>query len=54
MAENVLFHGDVLKAAPADPRVGAIKQYNASRSRDDRVVSCILPLGDGLSVARKC
>ena len=56
MIDNVLWGGDV-----ADPTIGdadnkdtaAIRRLNAKVVRDDRVSMSLVPIGDGLTLARK-
>ena len=49
--DNVLWHGQVLD--PVEPDDFAIVAFNDLVSNDDRMESVILPLGDGLTLARK-
>ena len=52
VADNVLWSGKVLSENP-DKDTEAIKQYNAKVHADIRVENMILPLRDGLMIARK-
>lgn len=54
LVDNVLWYGRV--ADPAmddDQRTQAIKQLNQQIYRDDRVQISLIPIGDGLTIARK-
>ena len=54
LADNVLFHGDVLLPEAEMPPIGrAIHQFNQHIAADPRVECVILPLRDGLSLIRK-
>jgi len=51
--DNVLWHGKVVEAALEDPDTRAIQALNAKLKDDARVTISLLPLGDGLTLARK-
>ncbi len=51
--DNVLWDGKVIEVASEDPDTRAIQALNAKLSGDDRVTISLLPLGDGLTLARK-
>lgn len=51
--DNMLRRGDVLKPDAADPDVAAIRALNEKLHKDSRVVSVLLPLADGLTLAVK-
>jgi caffeoyl-CoA O-methyltransferase len=51
VVDNVLFHGSVL--APANPDQAAVVEFNDFVLTDSRVDAVMLPLADGLTVARK-
>ena len=53
LADNVLWDGKVSKAGKPDPDVAALRAYNELLSNDPRVEVVVLPVRDGLSVARK-
>ena len=53
LADNILWDGRVSKDGKADPDVAALRAYNELVFRDERVSSVVLPLRDGLSVARR-
>jgi predicted O-methyltransferase YrrM len=52
-ADNVLWHGEVADASVRDADVEAIRAFNRKLRSDDRIVSSIVPLGDGLMLAYK-
>jgi caffeoyl-CoA O-methyltransferase len=51
--DNVLWDGKVVEVAPTDPDTQAIQALNAKLKHDSRVTISLLPLGDGLTLARK-
>ena len=51
--DNVLWSGKVVEAGPGDPDTQAIRALNAKLKHDSRVTISLLPLGDGLTLARK-
>ena len=51
LVDNTLLHGRIFAAAP-DPDAQAIKDFNEQVLRDDRVELVMLPVGDGLTMAR--
>ena len=53
IADNILWSGKVLTDDPKDKDLNAIKAYNIKVRNDARVTCVILPIRDGLSVARK-
>jgi predicted O-methyltransferase YrrM len=52
-ADNVLWHGDVADASVRDADVEAIRAFNRKLHGDPHIELSIVPLGDGLLVARK-
>jgi caffeoyl-CoA O-methyltransferase len=50
--DNTLLHGRIFHADP-DPDALAIREFNEHALADDRVVLAMLPVGDGLALARK-
>jgi len=52
VADNVLRGGRVLDASDAAPSTVAIRAFNAHIGRDQRLETMLLPLGDGLTIAR--
>ncbi len=51
--DNVLWDGKVVEEAAHDPDTRAIQALNAKLKDDSRVTLSLLPLGDGLTLARK-
>jgi predicted O-methyltransferase YrrM len=54
LVDNVLWYGRVIDPAmDDDKRTQAIKQINQQIYHDDRVQISLIPIGDGLTIARK-
>lgn len=53
LADNILWDGRVSTSGQADPDVTALREYNQLVAEDNRLSTVVLPLRDGLSVARK-
>lgn len=53
MIDNVLWGGSVADPAKNSPETEAIRALNEAVYRDERVEISLLPLGDGLTLARK-
>ena len=53
LADNTLFSGYVADPASTDDTVVAVRAFNDHAAADDRVELVVLPLGDGLTMARK-
>jgi caffeoyl-CoA O-methyltransferase len=53
LVDNVLRHGHVLNPDPDDAGTLAIVEFNRRVLADDRVESMILPIADGLTLARR-
>lgn len=53
MADNVLFHGQVLSDSPSSKHARAIHAFNQHVANDPRVEQVLLPLRDGLLLIRK-
>ncbi|MFY7068507.1 O-methyltransferase [Nocardiopsis changdeensis] len=53
LADNTLSHGRVVDGADTTARVQGIRDFNARLVADDRVTQVLLPIGDGLTLARK-
>lgn len=53
VVDNVLWDGKVADAAVRDPDTTAIRALNESLLRDERIDLSLLPVGDGLTLARK-
>ncbi len=51
--DNVLWSGDVVRADKKDDDTQAIRRFNDLVAADSRVESVIVPLADGLTLARK-
>src|SRR6516164_10683604 len=51
LVDNTLLHGRIFEASP-DPDALAIKEFNEHVLTDDRVELVMLPIGDGLTMAR--
>ena len=52
LVDNTLLHGRIFRADP-DPDAVAMREFNEHVLTDDRVVLAMLPVGDGLTVARR-
>jgi caffeoyl-CoA O-methyltransferase len=53
MVDNVLWSGAVIDAAATDDNTTAIRAFNDWLVADERVETVMLPLGDGLTLARR-
>ena len=53
LLDNVLWGGAVADPADQDKQTVALRRLNAQLHRDERISLALLPLGDGLTVARK-
>ncbi|MFL1443174.1 O-methyltransferase, partial [Nocardiopsis protaetiae] len=53
LADNTLSHGRVIDQANTAEHVQGIRDFNAHLVADDRVTQVLLPIGDGLTLARK-
>lgn len=51
--DNVLWGGGVADPADRSPDTRALRAFNAFLKRDERVTLSMLPVGDGLTLARK-
>jgi predicted O-methyltransferase YrrM len=51
--DNTLWHGSVADALDQEPDTVAIRQFNEYVRDEPRVWSCLLPVGDGLTLAVK-
>jgi predicted O-methyltransferase YrrM len=52
-ADNVLWSGKVADKGDLDENTVAIRQFNEHLHRDERIDLCMVPIGDGLTLARK-
>jgi caffeoyl-CoA O-methyltransferase len=53
LIDNTLSHGRVVDLDIADADVAGIRAFNERAVADDRVVLVLLPIGDGLTMARR-
>jgi predicted O-methyltransferase YrrM len=53
VVDNVLWSGKVLDGSVTDADTAALRALNDKIGNDERVDACMLPLGDGLTLARK-
>ena len=53
MIDNVLWGGSVADAGKTDASTVAIRELNATLHKDERVDLSMVPIGDGLTLARK-
>lgn len=53
LADNTLSHGRVVDPEQSSPNVQGIRDFNDRLTADDRVAQVLLPIGDGLTLARK-
>ena len=53
LADNVLWDGKVGSHDKPDADVAALRVYNRLVAEDERVATVVLPLRDGLSIARR-
>ena len=51
--DNVLWGGRVLDNSDNEPATRAIREFNSKLYEDDRVEISMIPIGDGLTLARK-
>jgi caffeoyl-CoA O-methyltransferase len=53
MVDNTFSHGRVIDAGNDNPAVIAVRDFNDHAAADDRVDLVMVPIGDGLTLARK-
>jgi caffeoyl-CoA O-methyltransferase len=53
MVDNTFSHGRVIDAGNDNPLVIAVRDFNDHVAADDRVDLVMVPIGDGLTLARK-
>lgn len=51
--DNVLWSGKVADPSTDDPSTAALRALNRKIGQDPRVAACMIPVGDGLTLARK-
>ena len=51
--DNTLWSGRVADPAAREPETAAIRAFNAALAADDRALLSLVPIGDGLTLARK-
>ena len=51
--DNTLWSGQVLDQSDESPNTVAMRKFNASVARDDRVEVVIIPIGDGMTLIQK-
>lgn len=53
IADNTLWGGQITDAGSADVATKALRSYNARAASDDRVVTVLLAVADGLTISQK-
>lgn len=53
LVDNVLWGGAVIDSSDREPSTEAIRAFNSALHHDERVELAMLPIGDGLTIARK-
>ncbi len=53
LLDNVLWRGEVVHEDAADENRSALRAVNAHVAADDRIEAVMLPIADGLTIARK-
>lgn len=53
LIDNVLWHGDIVDASRQDKDTVTLRELNAALHADDRIDLALIPIGDGVTVARK-
>jgi|SRR5690606_5853268 len=51
--DNVLWSGRVLDSSVQDSATAALREFNSKLQQDQRIAISLLPIGDGLTLARK-
>jgi predicted O-methyltransferase YrrM len=51
--DNMLWGGNVLDTDPSDEDTKALKALNAKLAGDERITLCLLPVADGVTLARR-
>lgn len=52
LVDNTLFNGEVVDELPGE-KAAAIKEFNEHARKDERVQLVLLPMADGLTLARR-
>lgn len=53
LVDNVLWSGHIADPEDTTPETLALRELNAKIHADDRVESCLIPIGDGMTFTRK-
>ena len=53
LIDNVLWSGKVIDSGDSSDNTRAIREFNDFVARDERVEAVMIPLADGLTIARK-
>jgi O-methyltransferase len=53
VVDNTLWKGRVADPAVADADTSALRRFNEALHRDERIDLSLVPIGDGLTLARK-
>ena len=53
LIDNVLWGGEVADPKATDAETTVLRKLNADIAKDNRVDFCLLPIADGLTIARK-
>jgi len=53
LIDNVLWHGRIIDQEFQDPDTLALRELNAALTSDDRIDLALIPIGDGVTIARK-
>jgi predicted O-methyltransferase YrrM len=53
LVDNVLWSGKVADPTAEDEETECLRELNAMIHHDPRVEACLIPIGDGLTIARK-
>lgn len=53
LADNVLYHGEVIDISKASKNAKAMHEYNEKISKDTRLENVLLPIRDGIMISKK-
>lgn len=53
VVDNVLWHGKVADSEVQDKKTEALRQFNAFVAKDPRVLTVMLPVGDGMTLCQR-